>query len=91
MALLFLVLIDVGGYIRSATPAAQDIRVLVESHLMLSRLVNSMCKSALFSVSNIGKYLDRDNCFLLYLKLKLSFTETDRLLPGPLDFEMHYL
>ena len=94
MALLFLVLIDVGGYIRSATPAAHDIRVLVKSHLMLSRLVNSMCKSALFSVSNIGsigKYLDRDNCFLLYLKLKLSFTETDRLLPGPLDFEMHYL
>ena len=94
MALLFLVLIDVGGYIRSATLAAQDIRVLVNSHLMLSKHVNSVCKSALFSVSNIGsigKYLDRDKCFLLYLKLKLSFTETDRLLPGPLDFNCNAL
>ena len=70
MALLFLVLIDIGGYIRLETPAAQDIRVIVDSHLMLSKHVNSMCKSAFFSVSNIGrigKYLDRDKCFLLYL------------------------
>ncbi|KAK2555589.1 hypothetical protein P5673_022605 [Acropora cervicornis] len=44
-------------------------------------------------VSNIGrieKYFDRDECFLLYLKLELSFMETDRSLPGPLDFGMHY-
>ena len=38
-ALLFLVLIDVGGYIRSPIPAAQDLRVLVDSHLMLSKHV----------------------------------------------------
>ena len=40
-ALLFLVLIDVGGYIRSpnAIPAVQDLRVLVDSHLMLSKHV----------------------------------------------------
>ena len=38
-ALLFLVLIDVGGYIRSPIPAAQDLRVLVHSHLMLSKHV----------------------------------------------------
>ena len=72
MALLFLVLIDVGGYIRSPTPAAQDIRVLVDSHLMLSD-VHSVCKSAFFSVSNIGriaKYFDCDKCFSLYLKTK---------------------
>ena len=31
--------IDVGGYIRSPIPAAQDLRVLVDSHLMLSKLV----------------------------------------------------
>ena len=89
---LFLVLIDVGGYIRSATPAAQDIRVLVDSHLMLSKHGNNACKSAFFSVGNIGrigKYLARDKCFLLYLKLTLSFTETDGSLPGPLDFGMH--
>ena len=93
MALLFLVLIDVGGCIRLQTPAAQDIRVLVDSHLMMSKHVNNVCKSALFSVSNIGiikKYLDRDKCFLLYLKLDLSFMETDRSLPGSLDFGMHY-
>ena len=89
-------LIDVAGYIKSPTPAAQDIRVLVDSHVMLmSKHVNSVCKSAFFSVRNvgrIGKYLDRDKCFLLYLpvKLKLSFKGTDRSLPGPLDFGMHY-
>ena len=90
MALLFLVLIDVGGCIRLAS---QDTRVLVDSHLMLAKHINSVCKFAFFSVTNIGrigKYLDRDKCLLLYLKLKLSFTETDRSLPGPLDFEMHY-
>ena len=92
IALLFLVLIDVGGYIRLPTPAPQDLRVLVDSHLMFSKYVNSVCKSAFFSVSNIGrigKYLDRDQCFLLYLKLKLSFMGTDRSLQGPLDFGMH--
>ena len=86
-------LIDVGGYIRSPTPAAQDIIMLVGSHLMLSKHVNNVWKSAFFSVSNIGrigKYLTRDKCFLLYLKLKLSFMGTDRSLPGPLDFGMHY-
>ena len=91
--LLFLVLIDVGGYIRSPTPAPQDLRVLVDSHLMLSKHVNSVCKSTFFSVCNIdriGKHLDRDKCFLLYLKLKLSLMGTDHLLPGPLDFGMHY-
>ena len=80
-------LIDVGGYIRSPTPAPQDLRVLVDSHLMLFKHVNSVGKSAFFSVSNIGrigKYLDRDQCFLLYLKLKLSLMGTDRSLPGPL-------
>ena len=42
IALLFLVLmIDVGGYIRSPTPAAQDLRVLADSHLMLSKHVNA--------------------------------------------------
>ena len=95
IALLFLILIDVAGYIRSPTPAAQDVRVLVDSHLMLSKLVKSVCKAAFFSVRNsgrIGKYLDRDKCLLLYLpvKLKLSFMGTDRLLPGPSDFRMHY-
>ena len=92
-ALLFLVLIDVGDYTRSPTPAPQDLRVLVDSHLMLSKYVDRVCKSALFSVSNIGrigKYLDRDKCFLLYLKLNLSFMGTDRSLPGSLDFRMHY-
>ena len=43
---------------------------------------------AFFSVSIL--ILSRDKCFLLYLKLKLSFMGTDRLLPGPLDFGMHY-
>ena len=93
MALLFLVLIDIAGYIRSPTPAAHDIRVLADLHLMLSKHVNSVCKSAFFSVRNIGrigKYLDHDKCFFLYLKLKLSFMGTDRSLPGPLDFGMHY-
>ena len=47
-------LIDVSGYIRSPTTAAQDLRVLVDSHVMLSKHVNSVCKSASFSVSNIG-------------------------------------
>ena len=59
---------------------------------MLSKHVNSVCKSAFFSVSNvgrIGKYLDRDKCFLLYFKLKLSFMGIDRSLPGLLDFGMH--
>ena len=55
MAHLFLVLIDVDGYIKLAKPAAQDIRVLVDSHLMLSKHVNRVCKSAFFSVSNIGR------------------------------------
>ena len=71
IALLFLVLIDVGGYTRSPTLAPQNLRMLVDSHLMFSKHVNSVCKSAFFSVSNIGrigKYLDRDKCFLLYLK-----------------------
>ena len=77
------------GYIRSPTPAPQDLRVLVDSHLMLSIHVNSVCESAFFSVSNIGrigKYLDHDKCFLLYLKLKLSFMGTDHL-QGPLTLE----
>ena len=55
-ALLFLVLIGVGGYLRSPTPAAQDLRVLVDSHLMLSKYVNSVCKSAFFSVSIFGPW-----------------------------------
>ena len=67
IALLFLVLIDVAGYIRSPTPAAQDIRVLVDSHLMLSKYVNGVC----ISIGRIGKFLHRDKCFLLYLNLKL--------------------
>ena len=29
-------------------------------------------------------------CIMLYLKLKLSFMGTDRLLPAPLDFGIHY-
>ena len=69
--------------------------VPADSHLMLSKHINSVCKSAFFSVSKIGrigKYLDRDKCFLLYLKLKLSFMTmgTHHSLPGPLDFGMHY-
>ena len=46
------------------------------------------CKSAFFSVSIL--ILSRDKCFLLYLKLKLSFMGTDRSLLGPLNFGMHY-
>ena len=38
-ALLFLVLIDVGGYIRSPIPAGQDLKVVVDSHLILSKHV----------------------------------------------------
>ena len=56
--------IDFGGYTISQTPAARDLGVLVDSHLTLSKRVNSMCKAAFFSISNIGrikKYLDRDN------------------------------
>ena len=41
MAILYLVLIDVGGYIRSPTPAAQDIRVLVDSHQLLSNMLTA--------------------------------------------------
>ena len=55
--------IVVGGYTRLPTPAAQDLGVLVDSHLMLSKHVNSVCKSAFFSISNIGrirKCLDRE-------------------------------
>ena len=47
-----------------------------------------ICKSAFFSVSIL--ILSRDKCFLLYLKLKLSFMGTDRSLLGPLDFGLHY-
>ena len=88
IALPFLILIDAAGYIRTPTPDAQDIRVLVDSHLMLSKHVKSVCKSVFFSVRNIGrigKYLDRDKCLLQYLpiKRKLSFMGTDRLLPEP--------
>ena len=39
--------------------------MLVDSHLMLSKHVYSVCKSAFFSVRNIGrigKYFDRDKC-----------------------------
>ena len=85
--------IDVGGYTRSPTPAAQDLRVFVDSHQMLSKHVDSVWNSAIFSISTIGrikKYLDRDKCFLLYLKLNLSFMGTDSLLPVPLGFGMHY-
>ena len=66
-------MIDVGSYTRSPTPAAQDLRVLVDSHLMLSKHVNSVCKSAFFSVSNmgrIGEYLDRDKCAVPKTKTK---------------------
>ena len=46
-------------------------------------------KSAFFSVSIL--ILSRDIlCFLLYLKLKLSFMGTDRSLPGRIDFGTHY-
>ena len=85
--------IDVGGYIRSPTPAPQDVRVLVDLHLTMSKHVKRVCKSAFFSVSNIGrigKYLERDQWLLLYLKLKLSFMGTDRSVPGPLEFGKHY-
>ncbi|XP_068674597.1 uncharacterized protein [Montipora foliosa] len=57
--------IDVGGYTISPTPPARDLGVLVDSHLTLSKHVNSVCKSAFFSISKIcriRKYLDRDNC-----------------------------
>ena len=50
---LFLILIDVGGYIRSATPAAQQIRVVVDSHLMLSKHVNSVCKPAFLKLKTL--------------------------------------
>ena len=82
----------VGGYIRLPTPAAQDLGVLVDSHLMLSKHVNRVCKSAFFSISNIcriRKDLDRE-MLLALPKTKLSFMGTDRLLPAPLDFGMHY-
>ena len=44
----------------------------------------------LYNIGRIGKYLDHDKCFLLYLKLKLSFMGTDCSLPALLDFGMHY-
>ena len=50
--------IDVGGYPRWPTTAAQDLAVLVDSQLMLSKHVNSVCKSAFFSISNIGRSKD---------------------------------
>ena len=59
--------IDVGGYIILPTPAAQDLGVLVDSHLTLSKL-NSESKSAFFSISNMGrirKYFDSDSCEIL--------------------------
>ena len=49
---------------------------------------DTIYKSAFFSVSIL--ILSHDKCFLLYLKLKLSFMGTDRSLPGPLDFGVHY-
>ena len=49
-ALLFLVLIDVRGYIRSPIPAAQDLRVLVDSHLMLSKHVKVHMTRNFFTV-----------------------------------------
>ena len=42
--------------------------MLVDSHLMLSKQVNSVCKSAFFSVSSIGRvgrHLDCDKQMLL--------------------------
>ena len=49
----FLVLIDVGGYIRSPIPAAQDLRVLVDSHLMLSKHVKVHMTRNFFDCSGI--------------------------------------
>ena len=52
-ALLFLVLIDVGGYIRSPIPAAQDLRVLVDSYLMLSKHVKVQMTQIFFDCIGI--------------------------------------
>ena len=85
--ILFLLLIDVGGYIRLPAPAAQDLRVLVDLHLILSKHVNSVCKSAFFSVSSIGrigKYLDHDKCLTMPIVDVVEFRRVwDRVNPIP--------
>ena len=64
-------------------------RILIKGSVPTRDTIITYCKSAFFSVSIL--ILSRDKCFLLYLKLKLSFMGTDRSLPGSLDFGiMHY-
>ena len=83
--------IDVGGYTISPTPAARDLRVLVDSHLTLSKHVDSVCKSAPFSTSKIGrirKYLDRDNCErLVHVFISSKLDSCNSLLIGLPDKE----
>ena len=87
--------IDVGGYTISPTPAARDLGVLIDSHLMLSKHVNSVCKSAFFSISNIGrirKYLDRDNCErLVHAFISSKLDSWNSILTGLPDKEISKL
>ena len=86
--------IDVGGSI-SPTRAARDLGVLVDSHLTLSKHINSECKSAFFSISNIGrirKYLDRDNCErLVHASISSKLDSCISLLTGLPDKEISKL
>ena len=87
--------IDVGGYTISPTPAARDVGVLVDSHLTLSKYVNSVCKSAFFPISNIcriRKYLDRDNCErLVHAFISSKLDSCNSLLTGLPDKDISKL
>ncbi|KAK3754550.1 hypothetical protein QZH41_005583 [Actinostola sp. cb2023] len=46
-------------------PAARNLGVIVDSHLMMTGHVNNICKAAFFAIRNIGKirkYLSQDDC-----------------------------
>ena len=78
-------MIDVAGYIRSPTPAAQDIRVLADSHRMLSKHVKSVCNLHSFqfiTLVGLGNILTMTKLMLLAVPKTKSKLYGDRSFPA---------
>ena len=60
--------ININGCTIPSKPEARSLGVIMDSHLLLTKHMNSICKSAWYAIRNIGKirrHLDQESCVRL--------------------------
>ena len=87
--------ININGFNILPQSAARDLGVIIDSHLLMTKHVNNVCKSAFLSIRNIGrirKYLDQETCEkLVHAFITSKLDSCNSLLAGLPDTEISKL